>query len=92
VSIASLREIALKHQAGKLELELPLDRFLEGIFEQSTWRILLIAEAQLLALCGLPMLHQDPLDRILVAQAKVENLTLVTVDPEIARYGVLIAW
>jgi PIN domain nuclease of toxin-antitoxin system len=54
--------------------------------------ILPIAEAHLLALCGLPLLHKDPFDRMLVAQAKVENLTLVTVDPEIARYGVLIAW
>jgi PIN domain nuclease of toxin-antitoxin system len=54
VSVASLWEIALKHQAGKLELDMPLNRFFDGIFEQSAWRVLPVAEGHLLALCDLP--------------------------------------
>lgn len=92
VSIASLWEIALKHQAGKLELGLSLNRFLAGICEQSAWRVLPVVEGHLLALCGLPMLHKDPFDRMLVAQAKAGGLTLLTVDPAISQYGVPVAW
>jgi PIN domain nuclease of toxin-antitoxin system len=92
VSIASLWEVGLKHQAGKLELGQPLNRFLGGIFEQSAWRVLPVMEGHLLALCTLPMLHKDPFDRMLVAQAKAEGLTLLTVDPAIAQYGVPITW
>jgi PIN domain nuclease of toxin-antitoxin system len=88
VSIASLWEIALKNQAGKLELGMPLDQFLDGIFEQSAWRVLPVAGAHILALCGLPMLRKDPFDRLLVAQAKAEGLTLLTTDPALAQYGV----
>jgi len=40
----------------------------------------------------LPQLHEDPFDRILVAQAKAEGLTLVTPDPDIARYSVKVLW
>lgn len=92
VSIVSLWEIALKHQAGKLQLGMQLNRFFELIFEQSAWRVLPVAPGHLLALCGLPMLHKDPFDRMLVAQAKADGLTLLTVDPAMARYGVPVAW
>jgi PIN domain nuclease of toxin-antitoxin system len=40
----------------------------------------------------LPLLHKDPFDRMIIAQAQVENMTIVTQDPQIARYYVETAW
>ena len=84
VSAASLWEIETKRQIGKLEedgnVRTPLDAF--GFRELPiTWR-----HAQ--AVGRLPLIHRDPFDRILAAQALVEDLALVTADRDLARYPI----
>jgi PIN domain nuclease of toxin-antitoxin system len=92
VSVASAWEIVLKHRAGKLQLEVDLGEVLDVILHQSYWSVLPIAGAHIAALSELPPLHQDPFDRILVAQAMVEGLSILTADREIRKYPVATVW
>jgi PIN domain nuclease of toxin-antitoxin system len=92
VSIASLWEVVLEHQAGKLQKMVPISDFVANLIAAGTWRVLAINEDHLFTVCGLPMHHKDPFDRMLVAQAKVENMTLVTRDAALRAYGVSTIW
>lgn len=82
VSIVSALEISIKHQLGKL----PLKTTIEECFKVSSFEVLDIALDHVFQLGKLPLYHKDPFDRILIAQAMVENLTLVTSDQKIWRY------
>lgn len=84
LSVASVWEIAIKQRFGKLRAaENVLDRLAEvGL------RILPIAFDHAVAAANLPLHHRDPFDRLLVAQARAERLTLMTNDPRIAAYDV----
>lgn len=86
VSAASLWEIAIKRAAGKLLApeDLP-DRILDLGHE-----ILPIKAAHAWRAGALPMHHRDPFDRMIVAQAQVENLPLVTHDARLAQYDLRI--
>jgi PIN domain nuclease of toxin-antitoxin system len=84
VSAVSAWEVAIKNALGKLDGA-------QGLAEevaQSGFRRLPITFDHAVAAGRLPLLHRDPFDRMLVAQARVENLTLVTRDPQIHRYDV----
>ena len=84
MSAASVWEMGLKHAAGRLEIPTPLDEAARwtGVFELAvTW-------AHARAASELPLLHGDPFDRMLVAQAQAENLVLVTRDPLVRQYDV----
>lgn len=84
VSAATAWEIAIKKAAGKLEA--PKD--LMAAISASGFQHLPITIAHALAAGQLPNHHSDPFDRMLVAQARLENLTLVTRDERIAKYRV----
>lgn len=56
------------------------------------FRLLALLPAHLAAYVSLPLIHRDPFDRILIAQAQSDGLTLVTADPEIQRYPVHWLW
>lgn len=84
VSAASAWEIAVKRALGKLEA--PSD--LIAWIERSAFNGLSIAIEHALASAELPPRHRDPFDRLLVAQSRLESLTLVTGDAQIARYDV----
>ena len=86
VSMASAWETTVKVSIGKLTLDA---RFEDGIAE-SGFRPLPIAFRHLDRLAALPFLHRDPFDRMLIAQALADDLTIVTGDRRIARYEV--AW
>jgi PIN domain nuclease of toxin-antitoxin system len=92
VSVASAWEIVLKHQSGKLVFGVRLEEILDQILYRSTWTILPISSQYLPGLAGLPPIHKDPFDRILVAQAQFEQLTLVTADKQIRKYKVPTLW
>ncbi len=92
VSVASVWEIILKHQAGKLQLGAPLAQILDQVLYHSPWTMLPLASEHLPVLDGLPMLHKDPFDRLLIAQAQYEGLTVVTADQQIPRYAVETLW
>lgn len=84
VSAASTWEITIKQALGKLRAPQDLERAItEARFEH-----LDISVGHTLAVGALPDHHADPVDRILVAQARTERLTLVTRDPRILRYEV----
>lgn len=84
VSAASAWEIAIKRALGKLEA--PED--LLGAIEANHFRPLSIELRHAVTAGELPKLHNDPFDRMLIAQARQEGLTLVTSDQRIASYGV----
>lgn len=83
VSSISVWEISIKTQIGKLKVP---DEFLDSINEQG-FRQLPFSFEHGLEVQKLPLLHRDPFDRGLMAQAKADNLTLVTADPQIRQYA-----
>lgn len=84
VSAATAWEISIKKTLGKLEAPDDLDAALS----KNAFRELPITIAHATAAGQLPNHHSDPFDRMLVAQAKIENLTLVTRDENIAKYQI----
>jgi len=92
MSVASAWEIVLKHQAGKLLLRISLEEILDQILYRSPWTMLPIAPQHLPVLAKLPVIHKDPFDRIMIAQAQFEALTLVTPDKQIRKYKVPTLW
>ena len=92
VSIVSVWELVLKYQARKLSLHASITEVLDKILYDSPWTILPMMPEHLPVLAGLPMLHGDPFDRILIAQAVHEGLTIVTADEQIPKYKVRTLW
>jgi PIN domain nuclease of toxin-antitoxin system len=84
VSAATAWEIAIKRALGKMTFERALGRAIDG----HGFRALPITVEQAEWAGALPQLHRDPFDRLLVAQAQLEGLVLVTVDDQILRYQV----
>jgi PIN domain nuclease of toxin-antitoxin system len=83
VSAVSLWEIWLKESLGKLRL--PAD--FEAALAAESFESLPLTAAQTRQVASLPWHHRDPFDRMLVAQACAENLTLLTADRALAAYG-----
>lgn len=83
VSAVSLWEIRLKESLGKLRVPSDFDQCLG----RESFEELPVTAAQTRHLVLLPWHHRDPFDRMLVAQAKEENLVLVTADEQVAAYG-----
>jgi len=92
LSVASLWEIQIKRQLGKLDLRLPLAGIVAQQRETNGLIILPIGQDHVLALEDLPFHHRDPFDRLLVAQALAEGATLVSGDPVLRSYPVEVRW
>ncbi|MFN8347645.1 MAG: type II toxin-antitoxin system VapC family toxin [Spirosomataceae bacterium] len=82
-SIASLWEIAIKTNLGKLNIQYPIEKFVPVDFQ-----MLPVVPNHLAAYQILPLHHRDPFDRILVVQAQVEALILMSQDPNLRLYGI----
>lgn len=87
LSAASAWEIAIKHGLGRLPLPEPPDRYVPTRLQAIGARALAIEQPHALAVSALPPLHRDPFDRLLVAQAMLLGLTILTADPAVAGYG-----
>lgn len=87
VSAISLFEISLKRNLGKLRP--PLEDVV-GELTRRGFEPLDVTSEQAWAAGALPLHHRDPFDRLLVAQAQLEGLTIVTRDPAISRYQVAV--
>jgi PIN domain nuclease of toxin-antitoxin system len=85
-SAASLWEIAVKRQLGREDFRVD-PRLLRRALLDNSYRELPITGEHTVAIDSLPSIHKDPFDRILVAQAMVEGVPLLTADPIVARYG-----
>ena len=92
LSVASLWEIQIKRQLGKLELRLPLSEIVAHQQETNGVAILPIVQAHVQALDDLPLVHRDPFDRLLVAQAIAEGAALVSGDSVLESYPVQVRW
>lgn len=84
-SSVSLWEIAIKTGRGRADFRINAGILRRSLFDNN-YAELAVTGAHAAALAGLPPIHKDPFDRMLVAQAIVEGLTLLTSDPAVAKY------
>jgi PIN domain nuclease of toxin-antitoxin system len=91
-SAASSWEVAIKVALGRLKLPKPPERFIPNELAKNRVESLPIVDAHALKAGLLPHHHRDPFDRMLVAQAQLEGLMLLTNDPSLSRYEVSIVW
>ncbi|MDE0040674.1 MAG: type II toxin-antitoxin system VapC family toxin [Candidatus Poribacteria bacterium] len=101
LSVASLWEIAIKVRMGKLEIIEPLDRLFPKQLHLNRIEMLHITVDSLVNLTTLPFYprqrnphdqHTDPFDRLIIAQALVENISIIGVDSDFDAYGVIREW
>lgn len=92
LSAASAWEIAIKYAVGKLALPEPPARFVPSRMERSGVLPLPVSHAHAAHVAELPPHHRDPFDRLLIAQAELEGLPLLTVDRAFAAYGIELIW
>ncbi len=91
ISIASLWEIAIKRSLGKLEITKSPGEIL-AVYQSGGAELLPISPEHVMAIESLPHRHRDPFDRMLIAQAKTENLAIITKDAVFSQYGVEQVW
>jgi PIN domain nuclease of toxin-antitoxin system len=84
-SAVSLWEVAIKHGLGREDFRVEPRRLRRGLIDNG-WRELAISSEHAVATLDLPPIHKDPFDRMLVAQAQIEGLALITSDELVARY------
>lgn len=84
-SAASLWEIAIKSGLGRADFQMEPRVLRRGLLDNG-YDELVITSEHAVAVDTLPPIHKDPFDRILVAQAQVEGITLLTSDPWVAKY------
>lgn len=92
LSHVSLWEIQIKQQLGKLELLASLPEIVETSQHNHALFLLPIETKHIYTLSSLPRIHQDPFDRLLVAQALQESMTLLSMDKSIRDYPVNVMW
>jgi PIN domain nuclease of toxin-antitoxin system len=92
LSVASLWEILIKVQTGKLPLPVPTGSYVVRNLAANHIEVLPITLDHVLKLESLPHYHRDPFDRILIAQSIEENLPLITSDPLFEKYPVKLLW
>jgi len=88
VSTASVWEIQIKAQLGKLDLNRPLPQIIREQQDENRIEILPVEVAHVFGLQDLPNHHKDPFDRLLIAQAIVEGLPVLSVDAVFERYPI----
>ena len=91
ISIASLWEIAIKQGNGKLNLKKSICDIAE-ICEHSNIELLYPTPLDFDIIQSLPKIHGDPFDRLIIAQAQIRNLTIITSDTFIPQYAVNTIW
>lgn len=84
-STASIWEVVIKNALGRSDFRVEPQELRDGLI-QNGYHELVIRSEHVLAVGLLPLIHKDPFDRILIAQAQVENVTLLTTDDQVARY------
>jgi PIN domain nuclease of toxin-antitoxin system len=92
LSVASCWEMAIKASLGKLEIPRPIERFLQEQIEVNGFSLLPASLEHVADVAELPFHHRDPFDRLLAAQARHEELAIVSSDPVFRKYGVKRVW
>ncbi len=91
-SAASAWEIAIKAQLGRITFEDDLAELIPHQVAANGFVSLAVTTDHALQVSALPMLHRDPFDRMLVAQAQREKVALLSADPAVAQYAVETLW
>ncbi|MEW6350166.1 MAG: type II toxin-antitoxin system VapC family toxin [Thermodesulfobacteriota bacterium] len=91
-SVAGVWEMQIKLQLGKLQLIVPLGEIIGTQQESNNLQVLPVGLEHVLALEDLPSYHKDPFDRLIIAQARVEDAVVVTNDAVFSRYPVQVLW
>lgn len=92
ISVASWWELAIKHAIGRLEGSLPPEQLRAWWLGYPTVRELAIEAAHVWTAASYPLHHRDPFDRMLLAQAQLEDATLITSDEMLRAYQTPILW
>ena len=92
LSIASLWEIAIKLRLGKLTVAMPIEVLMTQQLTRNDINVLSITVSHLVMVSTLPLHHRDPFDRLLIAQAMVEQMPIVSADPAFDAYPVQRLW
>lgn len=91
-SVASIWEMAIKVSLGKLKLGVRLEPDFRRRLEENGFTILPVEFTHGARVLNLPWYHRDPFDRLLVAQAQLEHLTLISHDSQLDSYGIQRIW
>ena len=92
LSIASVWELAIKAGAGRIDLPDTAEHYVPDRMRHHGFELLSIGLPHAFRAGALPRIHGDPFDRMLVAQAQIEGLPILTADPAISRYDVETIW
>ena len=92
VSHAMPWEMAIKLSLGKLHLQTDYDVIFPGVLDANGFQLLPASLEHYHGLITLPRHHGNPFDRLMISQAQVEGLTLITCDPHFPAYGVPLLW
>lgn len=92
LSIASVWEMAIKHSSGKLSFSLPFREFIEQQLSINSMELLNINLEHTYVVATLPLHHRDPFDRLLIAQAMVDKIPILTADSAFDAYPVQRLW
>lgn len=92
LSTASLWEMQIKCDLGKLTIELPLNELWEKAGSANDMALLKIEPSHIWRLASLPHIHKDPFDRMLVCQAQCEDLIMISRDGHIPKYDIQTLW
>lgn len=92
LSAASAWEIAIKASRGCMVLPQPPEEYVSNRIRRHRFSPLPIELSHALEVYRLPEIHQDPFDRLLIAQSRLEKLPLLSSDAEIGRYEVEVIW
>ncbi|MDO8672015.1 MAG: type II toxin-antitoxin system VapC family toxin [Dehalococcoidia bacterium] len=91
-SAASAWEIAIKARLGRITFAEDPVSFIPRQIAANGFKNLVVENEHALFVCALPLLHRDPFDRLLIAQASVEKMMLLTADRAFAMYDVPVVW
>lgn len=92
VSVGSIWEVATKVAKGRLEIPGDLETYVDERLAANRWVPLSIDRRHVIRAAALPVIHRDPFDRILIAQAQLDDMPIVTTDAAITRYDVETIW
>ena len=92
LSDISVLEIVIKYGLGKLPLPSPPSRVILPLAAKHGFELLPLCTEAVFGLEDLPHLHRDPFDRLLISEARLHGLTLITPDPLIRQYDVNVCW
>ncbi|MDO9240213.1 MAG: type II toxin-antitoxin system VapC family toxin [Methylicorpusculum sp.] len=92
LSMASPWEMQIKHQLGKLSLAIPIEELVIKNIQENNIKLLPIDLSHINYLAQLPTHHKDPFDRIIIAQAIIEGMAIVTIDHVFVDYPVQLVW